>query len=855
MTFQHGGNINKYSQESGIPRECILDFSANINPLGPPEWLRSVVSASLHSIVNYPDPDCEALIHAAAKRYACNESEIAAGNGSTELLFKLPNVIQRKRVIIVSPTYVDYSTAFRNCGIEVKLFELRESDDFVLNIRELEELLTPEDCVVICNPNNPTGLFVKSELIHSLANRNPKTAFLIDEAFGDFIEAFDSITVNRPRNVIALLSLTKIFAVPGLRVGLAVAKDAVIKDLKQSLPNWTVNSIAQSVAERALADRDYVIRSQKYVRELRGRLTADLRKFRGLTVYPGKANFLLIRLDPADVDSGVLAEKLLKQGIAIRQCGNFDGLDNRFIRIAVKTEQENILLIERLSDLFSVPKPHRKKKTPAIMFQGTSSNAGKSVLTAAMCRILLQDGYNVAPFKSQNMSLNSYVTKDGGEMGRAQVVQAQACRLDPDVRMNPILLKPNSDTGSQVIVLGKPVGNMNVGQYIHYKKEAFGAVREAFDSLAAEHDIIVLEGAGSPAEVNLKSHDIVNMRMAQYAEAPVLLTGDIDRGGVFASFIGTMETLAEWERNLIAGFIINRFRGDGRLLKDAIDYTFNYTGRPTLGVVPYISNHGLPEEDSVSFKGSVNKRDIETEMDKIEIAVIDLPHISNFTDFDAFQLEPDVKLTIVRNPADLNSPDAIIIPGTKNTIGDLEYLVAHDFPERINKLCAVGTTEVVGICGGFQMIGAKISDPHSLESNGKGASGLNFLNMETVLAKEKTLTRFTGRHIESGKPISGYEIHHGLSSGEGANPVIENERGEIAGAQSPSGLIWGTYVHGIFDTDEFRRWFIDKLRIRRGLQPIGKIEGRYDIETALDRVAHVVRASLDMKAVMRLLRR
>ncbi len=343
-------------------------------------------------------------------------------------------------------------------------------------------------------------------------------------------------------------------------------------------------------------------------------------------------------------------------------------------RIAVRTAEENERLCHALQDALGVTrKSVGRRMKPAVMLQGTSSNAGKSIMAAAFCRILLQDGYSVAPFKAQNMSLNSYVTRDGGEMGRAQVVQAQACRIDPDVRMNPILLKPSSDTGAQVILMGKPVGNMDVNTYIRYKPEAFTAVKEAYDSLASEHDVIILEGAGSPAEVNLKHHDIVNMTMARYARSPVILVGDIDRGGVFASFIGTMEVLAEWERALVAGFVINRFRGDKSLLDDAINYVERYTGRPTFGVVPYLQDLGLPEEDSVTFK-SGPKEETRPAGDVVEIALIDLPHISNFTDFDSLRLEPDVHLSIVREPRDMGHPDVVILPGSKNVIGDLDYL-------------------------------------------------------------------------------------------------------------------------------------------------------------------------------------
>ncbi len=540
--------------------------------------------------------------------------------------------------------------------------------------------------------------------------------------------------------------------------------------------------------------------------------------------------------------------------MAIRVCENFEGLDNRFFRVAVRTSDENERLVQALSLILSgKPRTRKpKRKTPALMFQGTSSNAGKSILTAALCRIFLQDGYRVAPFKSQNMSLNSFVTRLGGEMGRAQVVQAQACRLEPDVRMNPILLKPNKDTGSQVIVLGQPVGNMDVAQYIDYKTEAFQKAQEAYDDLAGEYEIIVLEGAGSPAEVNLKHHDIVNMRMAEYAQAPVLLVGDIDRGGVFASFLGTWEILAPWERKLLAGFVINRFRGEASLLDPAIQFTKTCTDRPVWGVVPHIPDLGLPEEDSVSFKDGLF--DAQASKEKgIEIAVIDLPHISNFTDFDSFRIEPDVHLRIVRSAEDLDHPDALILPGSKNTLGDLLFLRRCGLDRKIAELAEEGRTEIIGVCGGFQILGQEIADPHGIESEGQSLSGLGLMPIKTIMAREKTLTRVTASHLSSGLELFGYEIHHGLTEGQGLRPIIRRADGEIIGLESPDHRIWGTYLHGLFDADPFRRWFIDRLREHRGMTKKGRVLAHYDLEPALDRLAEIVRGSLPVKDFYRLL--
>jgi len=851
--FEHGGNLRHLMNLSGLSAEEILDFSANINPLGLPEWFRTVVSSTLASVVHYPDPECADLVKAAVERYGCAPDQVLVGNGSSEILHLIPRALGKKRAVILAPSYVDYATSAETAGLQVDFVLLRENEDFLPDLVRLESTLRGDELVFVCTPNNPTGLLVDGESLRKIAINNTSILFVVDEAFGDFVDDIDSLTCNRPPNVIVLLSLTKIYAIPGLRLGLAVCEPEIVDSIKRIQPTWSVNSIAQAVGVAALRDSHYVEQSRSFVRQQREILETELQSISGLTVYPGKANFLFVRIDRKDLDALELADRVLRDGIAMRVCENFQGLDKRFFRVAVRTYEQNNRLCESLRKAMgiAVHKPFKKLKPAALMFQGTSSNAGKSVLTAALGRILLQDGYRVAPFKSQNMSLNSFVTSSGGEMGRAQVVQAQACRLEPDVRMNPILLKPNSDTGSQVIVCGKPVGNMDVIEYVRYKPEAFASAKAAYDSLSADFDVMVLEGAGSPGEVNLKHHDIVNMQMARYAEAPVLIVGDIDRGGVFASFIGTMEVLAEWERSMVAGFVVNRFRGNKELLNDALDYTLWHTGRPVLGVVPNFQNVGLPEEDSVSFKGGLFD-DRRGHDDSVELAIIDLPHISNFTDFDAFRAEPDVRLKIVRNRDDLNQPDAIILPGSKNTIGDLEYLKNRGIDSRLRELAEKGI-EVVGICGGFQMLGGGISDPHGLESGGKAFEGLRFLDVTTVLAPEKTLTRVSGLHVESNLTVRGYEIHHGQSECVDTRPIVELERGGTDGARSLDGRIWGTYLHGIFDADEFRRWFIDNLRKHRGLKPIGKICSVYDLEPALDRLAESVRCSLDMKRVYKLI--
>jgi cobyric acid synthase CobQ/L-threonine-O-3-phosphate decarboxylase len=833
----------------GCAPEDILDFSANINPLGPPAWLRPVVARALAGTAHYPQPRAEGLRRIAASRMGVQSENVVAGNGSSELLYALPRVCAAQgitRAVLPVPCYGDYGRAAAAAGISCQTLTLHPEDGFAMDWRALEGLLEVPALVFFGQPGNPAGTLLETERILDLADRYPKSFFLIDEAFADFVPQLSRLGTTVRANLFVLHSLTKFYAVPGLRLGLGYGSADVCTAMAALLPDWSVNALAQAVGEEALRDDLYASQTVDAVRDLRAGLEAALTGL-GVKVFPGSANYLLCRSE--NPDAFALQERLAKSRILIRNCANYAGLDSRYFRVAVRGVEENGRLMKALSGIFGSARPRSRvvRKTPAIMLQGLSSNAGKSVLTAALCRIFLQDGLCVAPFKAQNMSLNSFVTRDGGEMGRAQVLQAQACRMAPDVRMNPVLLKPNSETGSQVIVLGKPVGNMSVGQYIRFKPQIFETITKAYDELAAQSQVMVLEGAGSPAEVNLKSHDVVNMRMARHAGAKVLLAGDIDRGGVFASFVGTMEVMEEWERALVAGFVVNRFRGRQDLLGDAIDYVRRFTGIPTLGVVPFLQNLGLPEEDSVSFKEA---RPLGRQAE-LRVAAVDLPHISNFTDFDALGLEPDVDLHIARNPGDLTGADVIILPGSRNVFADLDYLWSSGMAEAV----LASRAEIVGICGGLQMLGTCITDPALVESAGASARTLGFLPLATEMAVDKVLCQACCKHLPSGETISGYEIHHGRTrvlDGQ-IEPLMTRADETVIGWGRADGMVWGTYLHGVFDADGFRRFFLDRLRMRKGLRPLGSVQVAYDLEAALDRLASVVRESLDMERIYRLL--
>ena len=524
---------------------------------------------------------------------------------------------------------------------------------------------------------------------------------------------------------------------------------------------------------------------------------------------------------------------------------------------------------------------------PALMVQGTCSNAGKSLLAAALCRLLARRGLRVAPFKAQNMALNSYVTSDGKEMGRAQVLQAAACGLAPDVRMNPVLLKPTSNTGSQVIVLGEPVGQMRVREYLRYKPTAWKAVRQAYGSLAAEMDVMVLEGAGSPAEINLKAHDIVNMRMARHAGALVALVADIDRGGAFAALAGTMALLTRSERSRVGGFILNKFRGDASLLDPALSMLQRRTGKPFWGVVPMLENLRLPEEDSVSFKQGLTPGltqglapDIQTgaaEAGLLDIVVPDLPHLSNATDLDALRDEPGVRLRIVRCAEHWGAPHAVILAGSRNTVDDLRFLqrsgLAACVRDFASQCLQQGRGAVVGICGGLQMLGAEIADPLGLEEGGC-EPGLGLLPLGTRLLAAKRLRRTNGwahpclTGLER-QPVCGYEIHHGQTAVVPAD-VADGPHGARALAQpfvrvvmadseeqalgwglcdaQGRARVWGSYLHGLFDADEFRHAFLQSLRLDAALPPA--LLATYCLGPELDRLADAVEAALDMPAIL-----
>ncbi len=505
-------------------------------------------------------------------------------------------------------------------------------------------------------------------------------------------------------------------------------------------------------------------------------------------------------------------------------------------------------------------------KAKPLMIQGVASSVGKSWIVAGLCRIFKQDGYRVAPFKSQNMALNSFITRDGLEMGRAQVVQAEAAGLLPDVRMNPVLLKPTTDRNSQVIIGGRVYGNMSAVEYHDYKPQLAGMIQEVYHSLAVENEIVVIEGAGSPAEINLRDKDIVNMGMAELADAPVLLVGDIDRGGVFASLAGTMLWLTESERRRVQGTIINKFRGDAAILEPGLRMLEERIQVPTLGVVPYLPLN-IEDEDSLTERFD-RRRNVAA---RVEIAVIKLPRISNFTDFNVFENIADVNIRYAETASQLEKADLIILPGTKNTIGDLEYLRTNGLESAIIRKHRQGV-EIFGICGGYQMLGKTIADPYQVESSREKTAGMGLLNVSTVMEREKTTIQSRGEVCEDaglleglkGTRLAGYEIHMGVTASlDGTVPFIRfsghpgegRERGFDGGVCNIQGNVFGTYLHGLFDNLQFTLGLINNIRRRKGFELIQGDFGDYQAfkESQYDLLAEHLRQNLDLQGIYRMM--
>ncbi len=878
----HGGDFVALAAASGLPDSAILDASANLNPLGPPDWLDAAFAEGRRHSGRYPDPAYRALRAAASDRLGVPADSLVFGNGADELMFALARSLAgpiAAVAVLEAPSYASYRDASAAAGLAVS----------AVPAAALEATLSgapPGSVLWLGAPNNPTGLLPDGYpgVAVDLARRFPDRYVVCDEAFLDFCDsgapseaAGGADPTGAARfaavlpNLIVLRSMTKFWAVPGLRAGYAVCAPAVAASLRAALPNWPLNSVAESFARMAFSDPaadERRARTRAFVATERRRVAAAIAAIPGLEPLPSRTNYYLVHVSPqaglGDSGGDALADRLAQKGIGVRRCRNFEGLGPGYVRIAVRTVAENDAIVAALADAVDEARPSAgpdasrrpgpraaTRRAKALMIQGTSSGAGKSLVAAAFCRIFRDEGYDVAPYKAQNMSLNSAVTADGLELGRAQAVQAAACGLEPDARMNPVLLKPESDRGSQVVLLGKPYASYQARAYYALHETMRDAARAAYDGLASEHELVVLEGAGSPAEINLKSRDFVNMGAARHAGARVLLVGDIDRGGVFASFIGHVATFAPDELRMLSGFIVNKFRGDPALLGDAFSMTRDRTGYPVLGCVPMLTGLDIPDEDEPVVKAGARAGA------ELRIAVPRLRRVSNFTDLDAFASEPDVEVVPVSLGREIEQGrfDAVVIPGTKSTVADLGWLRASGLADSILRFAASGGA-VAGICGGYQMLGLSILDPDGVESTARETPGHGLLPVGTAFARDKTLSRVKALWRCAGEPdekLEGYEIHHGgtrLADGSrsipAARPAVVSESGEVLGYAA--GSVWGSYLHGVFDADGFRRGFLNGLRSRRGLSPLPP-HPRPSLDSELSRLAEAVKDNVDMKAI------
>ena len=639
---------------------------------------------------------------------------------------------------------------------------------------------------------------------------------------------------------------------------MACAHPSTIQRIAKVRLAWSVNALAQSVAEVLYDDQEYMDRSREMVTTLREEFSRQLAQLPEFTVYPSEANFILVRLPP-EWPAPRLQTELLARGILIRSCQNFQGLGQSYCRLAVRPREEIEIFMDVIRALvlkIDRRKVKPKQKTPAIMVVGTMSNSGKSVVAAGLCRYFVRRGHAVAPFKAQNMSLNSFVTSEGGEMGRAQVVQARAAGIEPHTDMNPVLLKPMGESGSQVILNGQPIGNFSAHAYYEMKSRIRKAIMQTYDRLAARYELIILEGAGSPAEINLQAEDLVNMSMAEYAGASVILVADIDRGGVFASIYGTISLLPEKHRRLLAGIIINKFRGDKALLESGIRQIEEMTGVPVLGVLPYVRDLRIEDEDSLCLEN----RQCES-APVLDIVVIRLPRISNFTDFLPLEHTPGIQVRYVSAAPELGKPDLIIIPGTKNTLADLRFLRDSGWEDAL-EITRHNQVPIFGICGGYQMLGDRVTDPLGVEGEKGEEVGFRFLPVTTVLEREKELAQVSGittadyPFAEAGTPFGGYEIHAGKTTvaEQVKRPLMILQRlsekgSDPDGAVSANGLIFGCYVHGLFDNDGLRTQLIEWLCRRKGVAVLSVASSPDAPSDELNHLADLLEEHVDMKRI------
>ena len=796
----HGGRLSEAKERFG--HQAFLDFSVNTNAFWHPPAALAAVPLS-DAITRYPEADASSVRLLLADLYDVCPDHVLATAGAIEGLYLAVRLFTQKRALIFAPSFADYSRACLSAGLEIKICSLfpdpPDTEQFV-------QWALSVDVVILGNPNNPTGRLFPNlvEVVSHPALSH--LHWIIDEAFIEFVPEPERHSllpkIERFPNVLVLRALTKSWSVPGLRLGfLVTANLSWLAQLRAMQPPWPLCGVAESWANAHL-EKPTLAAVHESLRALapeRERFSTALFALPGLFPLASDANFLLV--ETRGLNARNLAEALGRQGILIRECVGFLELEpERYFRVAVRTTLENDRLIDSLHNLskalHSPRKTLNKKQMRAISVLGTSSNSGKSWVATALCAWLRRRGVRVAPFKAQNMSNNSAVTLDGGEIGRAQAVQAEACGLPPSVRMNPILLKPSGTSGSQLVVLGRARGHIKAREYYETIESLWPVVTESLGYWEGRCDALILEGAGSPVELNLMQRDLVNLWPVRQLDGRWLLVADIERGGVFAQVAGTWGLLEGCDRQRCAGLIVNKFRGDLSLFADAEHHFAPHFGAPFFGTLPYAAHLQPENEDSLSEEPVAS---IQGE----PIHWVRFPHLSNSQDTNPWQLDEGVRVEWVSQPASLSNARIVVLPGSKNTLADLAWLRSSGMADAVLAAHQRGAL-IIGICGGFQMLGRNLSDPDGIAGERGEMLGLGLLPVDTLFFEEKQLGTVKVRFED--EVWDAYEIHMGRSTAsQVVSPLLTvlEEGAERAEGVRHNG-VWGTYLHGVFESARIR---------------------------------------------------
>ena len=797
----HGGRIREAQAQFG--RTHFVDFSVNTNAFWSPPSMPGSVHLS-DAVRRYPQAAPSEVGALLAKLEDLPHEQLIPTAGAIEGLYLAARLFSGKRATVFNPSFADYSRACKGAEINISPLALfPEPPSFEQLISHIEA----SDLVVLGNPNNPTGRLFPD--LHELI-RHPRLAHLswiVDEAFIEFtcdhLRSSLIASLGELRNVIVLRALTKSWGIPGLRLGfLATGNPSYIERLRSMQAPWPISGVTEAWCFENLTreNRDSMLRSLSLLPSIRAEFVEGIASIKGLKPFPSNANFLLVESASRRADE--IFNTTGSEGFLIRVCQGFGELDpDRFFRVAVRSDKENQLLLESLEKTSPLAPPRRRqprsKAMRAISVLGTSSNSGKSWVATALCAWLKRRGLNVAPFKAQNMSNNSAATADGGEIGRAQAAQAEACGLLPCVRMNPILLKPSGVSGSQLIRLGKAEGHINAKDYYKQIESLWPTVTESLSYWQSRCDALVIEGAGSPVELNLMDRDMANLRPIEHLNSRWVLVADIERGGVFAQAAGTWSLLKEKYRSRCMGLIVNKFRGDLSLFAGASDCFIPHFGAPLLGTLPYVKELQPENEDSLSHDPT------ETETG-CPIHWIKLPHLSNSQDTNPWLLDEGVRTAWTDSPKSLSHARVIVLPGSKNTIADLKWLKSNGLADAIKAAHNRGAL-VVGICGGLQMLGEFLHDQDGVAGDKGSEEGLGFLPLTTQFDVNKEVNNVEA--IFQGERWMAYEIHMGRTSAtRPVEPLLQ-----ITGPNGPrdegyrSQNVWGTYLHGFFEATQVRR--------------------------------------------------